>query len=418
MYFSDINFFYEENKLRHNVKHDFGLFVVWQDARPFLDEIKSQISDNFEIVLESEVVWTDKEFHRNASRIYEEAIIDDYNENQWKSGHTSKIKGKEFYLFVVKDPEPDYSYNLSVSKKVEITNNNFRTLKYLFREIAYSSGKTRYAVHSTNNILEFFFQAPLILGVETFERIIKGEKYVINDFKRDLSGANGWNSWKDLFNMLNVSSNYLILRNFDRFPNENEDSDIDLLVDDYQKVASIIGMNQSRSKPYKGEVLVGNRYFSVDLRFVGDNYYDNRWESLMLKRRIFLNGFFVPRVDDYFFSLLFHCKVQKQFLSEKRIHKLLSLSKALGFEWFTKELLLDNYECGKILAGYYKANGYYYEKPIDPFVGNNKPVSKIIPNRSDILPTETTQQFIKRKLIHFLPKKSILYLRNIYHAIR
>lgn len=416
--YSDIVFDYKEDKLDHNLEFDYGLFAIWQDAIPFIGNIKSVLLKKFEIVLESEVVWSNAKFHENASRLYEEPIFSNIKPINRRSGHVAKIKNRKFVLFIVKDHNPDYSYNLSVSKKVEITNNNFRNIKYEFRELAFREGGTKYSVHSTNNILEFFSQAPLILGLENFFKIINGEKLNIKLIEKDLEGAGGWKTWVELISVLNTCGNYLFLRNFDDFPLENKDQDIDLLVESYQKIASVLGMEQSKSKPFKGVIIVDNMTFSVDLRFIGDNYYDRKWQVLMLDRKTFFNGFYIPRIDDYFFSLLYHCKVQKNTVKTKYVKLLENIALKLGYNWFNKELLSDDKSIGVTLSGFYKANNYYFETPIDPFVINNKCVSKYLPTRNSIFPVESKKKFLKRKIIQVLPRQVVSYLKRALDGMR
>src|SRR5699024_310937 len=109
-----------------------------------------------------------------------------------------------------------------------------------------------YAIHSTNNIYEFFFQVPLLLGVKLFEKIISEEHIQLNVLRKDLEGANGWNSWNEVIDILNATTNYLVLRGFETLPMYNPEKDIDVLTDNYQRFASVLGAEQINKKPYKG----------------------------------------------------------------------------------------------------------------------------------------------------------------------
>jgi hypothetical protein len=416
--FSNIKFDYYNNKLSHNFEIDYGLFAIWENANPQIDLIRKELLKNFTVILESKIIWSEANFQDNAARLYEQAIFSNTSKKSRVSGHTSKIGKREFVVFVVKDYLPDYSYNLTVSKKVEITNNNFRKLKYKFREWAKIEGGTNFAVHSTNNINEFFYQAPLLFGVKLFDNFFEEEGLKISCIEKDLEGANGWNTWDDVFKILNVCSNYLVLRSFKDLPHNNYEKDLDLLVENFQKVASLLCMEQSSSKPYKGNIQVANEFVSVDLRFVGDDYYDRNWQLNMLGRKSFVNGFFIPRIDDLFFSLLFHCKIQKSQVKNHYVNQLQELAVILGFDWFNPNLLGDDIFIGTVLGGFYLGNGYYFEVPVDPFVHHNKAITKYLPRKSAIVAVESNMKYFKRKTIQYLPKSSVPFLRKIYGYLR
>src|SRR5699024_7457293 len=113
-----------------------------------------------------------------------------------------------------------------------------------------------------------------------------------------------------------------------------------------------------------------------------DKYYDVSWQKDMLQRKIMQNNVFIPRKDDYFFSLLFHCKVQKDQVKNKYFDILENLAKTLNFAWYNTDLLSDDKAIGEILKGYFESHGYYYETPIDPGVFRNNPVVKHLPKNN------------------------------------
>lgn len=106
--------------------------------------------------------------------------------------------------------------------------------------------------------------------------------------------------------------------------------DVDLLVNDYYFFKAISGAQstdrvhmreQNSAGHIQNTVLIGGREVRMDVRYVGDGYVDATWASDILKRRqrhLFLRidgteaSFHVPRPDDYFNLLLYHCLLQKR----------------------------------------------------------------------------------------------------------
>jgi len=92
-------------------------------------------------------------------------------------------------------------------------------------------------------------------------------------------------------------------------------------------------------------IVVAGEPVKFDVRYVGDGYNDPKWQSRMLKFRrrfhYFVNddtggrevSFHIPSDKDYYFSLLYHCLVQKEEvtnLAEKYSYYLKPLSTAAG----------------------------------------------------------------------------------------
>lgn len=412
MYYSDILFEKNANSYQHNLSSDFACFALWQSAKPYRDKIRTLLEEKFEILLETEIEWSKKNFKQNAARLYETPIRSNIPDAKWTTGHEKKIGSRSFILFVVKDNSPNYTYGRSVSKKIELSNLNVVNLKNEIRAIIFSEVKAKFAVHSTNNIHEFFFQAPLILGVDLFQKLLNGQKIIQEKISKDLEGADGWTSYQELFNILNYTNNYLVLRGFESLPNENPEKDLDVLTDNYQRFASALGAAQLGHQPYKGKIRVNNEKVSLDIRYVGDKYYHTAWAKEMLETKVTSNGVFIPRSDHYFFSLLFHAKVQKPKVKEKYIPILSKIATDLNFSWYKPEKLADDKYVGQLLNGYFRTHYYYYEDPLDKGVHKNEAVIKHI--QSDrMLNYKFWTKKIEGKLIEVLPVRTVKVLKKI-----
>ncbi|MCD7930958.1 MAG: hypothetical protein LUH15_06140 [Tannerellaceae bacterium] len=308
--YTDIKFQYSDQHFFHNLDFDFGSFALWKIAQPYKAKIRKLLELNFEILLETEIYWSEKNFHSNASRLYKVPILLNGKNEELHSAHAEKIGDTKFTCFIVKDKKPNYTYAQSVSGKIEISNLNIVNVKYQMRDWIEKDTGIKYGVHSTNNIYEFFFQVPLLLGIENFNKILKGEKLKIEKLEKDLEGANGWTNYNELFQILNLANNYLIQRDFENLPKENPEMDIDFLTDNYQRLASTIGAKQKKNQLYKGNILVDKKEVSIDIRFVGDKYYNPNWAKEMLHNKIMQHNIFVPRMDD-FFQFAISCKGTK-----------------------------------------------------------------------------------------------------------
>lgn len=66
-----------------------------------------------------------------------------------------------------------------------------------------------------------------------------------------------------------------------------------------------------------------DREIALDIRTVGDGYYDKKWQKHMMKnRRLHPIGFYTMCSEDYTFSLIYHAIYQKNELSDEYLRRL------------------------------------------------------------------------------------------------
>lgn len=182
-----------------------------------------------------------------------------------------------------------------------------------------------------------------------------------------------WHSIQEIFTTLNNHGcNYIVMRNFECFMTGqvfvNGHDDIDLLCDDPKKVCKIL--NTKRRFLFltvnSYHIKYNNSTIQVDIRFVGDGYYDTEWQKDMLdhKTRIASN-IYVMDCQNYFYSLIYHAIIQKHFLSDEYLKKLADMSYRLGMNCNSKEELL------KTLFRFMKKRKYYVTMPRDPGITIN-----------------------------------------------
>lgn len=134
-----------------------------------------------------------------------------------------------------------------------------------------------------------------------------------------------WESAKSVFEELNRNITYLVIRNYEGFYESvllDNHADIDILCKkkDRKKIIRLLEavprLERKDSIHYK--ILISSEYIPIDLRVVGDGYYDKKWElDMLLNREYDVRGFFHMSKDDYFWSLLYHALYHKGHLSSE-----------------------------------------------------------------------------------------------------
>jgi hypothetical protein len=349
---------------------DYACFAIWEGGRDKEKQILADLKQNFEIIGNFLIYWSEEHYTRNIARLYES------DSTKVAFSTNNKIGKPPFRFILVRDKNPQYTWLKSVSGAVEPSNEKIVRKKYEYRDWF----ARKFQVHSSNNLGEFILQAVLILGCDMFGRCMAGEmgdKETI--LRKDLEGAAGWKSWASLFRVLNYCSDYLVLRNFESLPERLDDSDIDFLCDNVQRLATAANIYQETGKPYKGVMTITGQTIKTDIRFVSDGYYPALWQKDMLAQKVLSNGFYVPRADDYFFSLLYHCKIHKKQVKPKYKTLLAAMAKNMRFDWFNNANIESEETAKEILSGYMKANFYFYEQPIDSGVGENEKIISALP---------------------------------------
>lgn len=359
---------------------DFACFMLWGGVKS-KEIILEDFRTHFEIVGQYEVWWSKKFYSENIDRLYERK----YSPTKFH-GWDEKIGEPPFLFVAVKDLAPDYGYVRNTSGVLSLCNKNVISAKRRARASLSSS----FQVHSSDNFDHFLSQTALVLGPKPLLALLAGEKDTSQkSIHRDLTGAGGkWGNFSEVIEILNVASNYVVLRNFESLLSKGADGDVDFLTDNYQRLASLLGLRQSPIRPYRGHIEVAGHRTAVDIRFIGDKYLPAVWQREILRQRVASHGVFVPSPEDLFFSILYHCKVQKHEIKRKYREDLPALARDLQFDWFRPEDLDNDVSMAKILSGFMLGAGYYYEAPVDSQVRRNtnwkvarglpRPVSNVV----------------------------------------
>ena len=190
------------------------------------------------------------------------------------------------------------------------------------------------------------------------------------------------------FSVLNTNIKYVVLRNYETLPYQFDPAihgDIDLLVEDLQKVVSLTNAKPIFKEPYRVAYLVSFEQGDIqfDFRYVGDNYLDRQWESQILADRQLVSpnqptpttphtlslstkksidisnaGFYVMSPMNQYFSLLHHAYVQKPNLAIDYPDKLLIFAQKIGATYIDSPKY-----CIKQLEAFYHDNNYEFVVP-------------------------------------------------------
>lgn len=358
---NEISFHYTESKngFVSDLEVDYQIFILWENSRSYEQEILKLLENNFEVISKHEVLWSKRHVDANFSRLYKNIDKEIINK---KSEHV----GRGWFLVVfIKDKEPVYTYRKTVSGTIELVNRRIIKIK---REIRDLCGDTY--VHSTASPTEFYEQAILIFGVKGLHDILYGRRQNYSKLIKDMEGAEGWKDFRELFAVLEFCSRYVVLRNFEFLPDNffENDKDVDILCDNVTNFISASNASIQKLTPggAKVEVSVSGHFVPFDIRFVGDGYYDEKWEYNILKRREKNeSNIFQPRIDDYYFSLLYHAALQKSTIDEKYINILNKIAANLDFDFVAKSTFKSVKEVAVILDGFMRYYGYSYVTPKD-----------------------------------------------------
>ena len=139
----------------------------------------------------------------------------------------------------------------------------------------------------------------------------------------------GWESLDSFFSYLNSQRlRYVVLRNHEELLEAEflkNHPDIDFLCESSEAFVRLARAVPSgkRNEKVHFRIKIGNGIVPIDVREVGDDYYDAAWETDMLETRILYRDFcYIPDPENYYYSLCYHALLQKHFLSDEYRDKL------------------------------------------------------------------------------------------------
>lgn len=354
--------------LKNKKNGELHLFIIWNKGRYKQDEILNDIQSTLTIVDVVEVNWTETKVENNYSRFYGLKLKE-------KGSKIRECGTGPFLLITVFDENPHYEY-VETSRGHERVNTNIFALKQKYRQWTGGGHK----IHSTNSIAEINHDLTLIIGenaADYMKRRKEAWNKEISSISQDLVGADGWNSLKEIFYVLNNTVNYFVMRNYEILPEKfssDEHGDIDIQVIDFEDTLLIMNADRVSKDPnrVRCSTKIKDEVALWDIQYISDNYYCHEWQTHLMDNRV-LNekSIYVLNDTDYFYTLIYHAVVHKKKISGDYYSKLRELIKTADVPINQSELdeANDDFDVYiKYLMNYMDTKGYSFTKPNDNYV--------------------------------------------------
>lgn len=290
---------------------NYGLFIVWPNYFHLASDIIEDIGKEINIIEIYDIEWSKDNFFNNIYRFYGDRLA--------TSSVYEKAKDKyKFKLIVVEDLNPINSFRLN-ARGVEKVNTNFFDLKKLLRK----KYNTKFGIHGSNDEIETNRDLSLLLGINLEDYKKKNKSKDTIQIKRNITGDKNWNSFEELFYFLNSVEPYVILRNQDEISQDiSEEDDIDFLVLEPKKMAYFLNAKKMSkgTERVNYQIIVNNKKIRIDLRYVGDGYFDMYWQNNCMKNRVLINNMYVLDQENSYYSLIYHVLIHKRKIPKKYLN--------------------------------------------------------------------------------------------------
>jgi hypothetical protein len=337
-----VKYVYNQTHFTHNIEHDYQIVLLKEDN---FSDIKQHIEEFYRVVTEYDLIWTRKHLAKNKQRlgIQSEVLSDNLDQEEFR------LKA---LIFEIESPE----YQLTSAGAYHLQWTTAFTVD-IFDDVILKS----------NNIEMFFYCATLLIGPELLNDLRPPRPEVSHVVSRaDLVGADGWDSFHQMFSVTNICSDWLVLRNADVLPDNfwGNDKDIDILCRDRESYISAVNATKRGVGISSFEVIIESRKVDVDARFLSDDYYDRLWQEKMLSTKEFNGVVPLLNLENYFFSLLYHARIHKSVVKPIYVTRLAEMANSLGFK-FNECILSDDRLCAQFMDSYLQDKGYRFTYPYD-----------------------------------------------------
>lgn len=340
-----------------------SLFVLWSAARHEEQRIVADLDEHFTIVAMFDVHWTPGRVRRNYERFYPDLDVRGvYHVHNKGSG--------DLLAVVVTDPRPVFEHRMTSRGR------RFVNSRYIDAKERYRSWTREFAVHSAETDQEIRRDLMMLIGVDVDElqtaddRVPSARRVAIH---RDPTGAGGWASERELFDMVNRSADYVVLDapHFDHHQQSQAQGRIRLLTDDCAQLVRILDAKPAvRGLSDRGgafTVRIDDRSRRVEIRETGDGYIDPEWARNCLERREFdrKQGIYRPTREDAIAFMAYDSLVHHRQAPRSEIRRIASLIDPLERERHGGS---EATAVRAHLERFLHANGYTYATPQDPAV--------------------------------------------------
>ncbi len=325
------------------------------------------MGEHFQILSTHTIQWSNEKFRSNLKIFYSQS---------WQHFSSSQLESAlrykcdycgigPFTAIVFQDTHSQMDWRITSNGKKYVNIHVFDK-KMEYRQ--FTGGG--HLIHCSNDVDETNHDLTLLFGLNTQDFLSHSTKSSL--ISNNCVGVDGYNSISQLFYVLNNCINYCVLRNFECLPDKYtlaEHGDIDLLVENKQQMACLTLAKPIFSETYRVYhiIRIADKDIPFDFRYVGDNYYDIKWERRILEhRRMEKDLFFVPSDEDLYFSLLYHAYIQKNEVKPDYLPKLKKYAESIS-DVFNPEPSLVIRKIDSFMRQY----DYEYIEPLDKTVVYN-----------------------------------------------
>jgi len=336
------------------------LFILWSTALEFADLIYADLEQQFDLIDSLLVRWRPDRFRRNLLRLYGFEIPE-------RIDKATGTGTDPFHVVIVRDVAPRYEARW---RSWGIGPANARTYDAKLRYRRRTGGGFR--VHATNDQREVARDLFMLFGrrVDAYvgAPVVPWTRRPLQDWMRDIVGADGWDSESELLTALELCLNYVLLWRDDR---TGEAARLTLLVDDARRAALVASGVPDAAHAPALECSVAGQRVALFLREVGDGTLDPVWQRAILRHRLRQHdgALVLPKEDRAYvplYELVAHTPANVE--QRRRLARLvLKVAPSPG-----------NYEdsafAKAVLEEFMLRNGYAYSVPRDRTVSRNAEV--------------------------------------------
>lgn len=205
-----------------------------------------------------------------------------------------------------------------------------------------------------------------------------------------------YNSFAEVVKLLGLHKvEYVVMRNYSGLLTEdlfiNGHADIDILCECSTKFAEVVNATQCLPNDFTHYyIYINNKKVCLDLRHVGDGYYDTKWQKSILCSKVkHQDGFYIMDKTNLFYSLAYHATIQKKSISTDYITTFSNLAAELDLDLPSNATSAD---LVLLLEKFMISNGYQYTYTQD---------KTVILNRKNIITKSLIKKGIRLKAKHW-----------------
>lgn len=355
------------------------LMIIWSNALMQKDYIIKEINKDFRIIQSFNIKWDKKRFKDNLAVFYSHSLKDKSSEEASKiiKNKCKRVGDGTFYALVFEDSIPNLVERETTSG-IRTVNAHVFDKKIAFRKLTGGGS----LIHSSDDEWETNKDLTLLFGLNLPDFLKKYDKGTpsLEYFNKNCLGIGGYESIQQLFYVLNNTIKYCVLRNHECIPDEytvEGHGDIDLLVEHRNyavRLTKALPVYPQKEYRVYHIIKIAGKDIPFDFRFVGDNYYDPKWENDILETRVMQkNLFYTPNPMHQYYSLLYHAYVQKPYVKNDYFAKLSMYASKTDVGY--KESAISSIQQ---LNRFIEDNKYKYVQPYDKTVFyNNKNLKSV-----------------------------------------